>query len=187
MDKNKNETDSQKSFVLTEDTPSPDIPLREEISLVAKYYAQEIIDKQEKESKIHIDEIASGVAKFYEQIRKIIDWKDDNALRRGAIERILKRRLLPKMITGSFTQDDSLHLAQTMTEELIRGGHLPNHEVPRSRVEVVSDSLNKYLYFLEYSIRSYGITNVKKVNEVTIFLIEIASCEIEEVLTRPAK
>ena len=91
------------------------------------------------------------------------------------------------MITGSFTQDDSLHLAQTMTEELIRGGHLPNHEVPRSRVEVVSDSLNKYLYFLEYSIRSYGITNVKKVNEVTIFLIEIASCEIEEVLTRPAK
>lgn len=187
MDKNKNETDSQKSFVLTEDTPSPDIPLREEISLVAKYYAQEIIDKQEKESKIHIDEIASGVAKFYEQIRKIIDWKDDNALRRGAIERILKRRLLPKMITGSFTQDDSLHLAQTMTEELIRGGHLPNHEVPRSRVEVVSDSLNKYLYFLEYSIRSYGITNVKKVNEVTIFLIEIAACEIEEVLTRPAK
>jgi len=187
MDKNKNETDSQKSFVLTEDTLSPDIPLREEISLVAKYYAQEIIDKQEKESKIHIDEIASGVAKFYEQIRKIIDWKDDNALRRGAIERILKRRLLPKMITGSFTQDDSLHLAQTMTEELIRGGHLPNHEVPRSRVEVVSDSLNKYLYFLEYSIRSYGITNVKKVNEVTIFLIEIASCEIEEVLTRPAK
>ncbi len=187
MDKNKNETDSQKSFVLTEDTLSPDIPLREEISLVAKYYAQEIIDKQEKESKIHIDEIASGVAKFYEQIRKIIDWKDDNALRRGAIERILKRRLLPKMITGSFTQDDSLHLARTMTEELIRGGHLPNHEVPRSRVEVVSDSLNKYLYFLEYSIRSYGITNVKKVNEVTIFLIEIASCEIEEVLTRPAK
>ena len=187
MDKNKNETDSQKSFVLTEDTLSPDIPLREEISLVAKYYAQEIIDKQEKESKIHIDEIASGVAKFYEQIRKIIDWKDDNALRRGAIERILKRRLLPKMITGSFTQHDSLHLAQTMTEELIRGGHLPNHEVPRSRVEVVSDSLNKYLYFLEYSIRSYGITNVKKVNEVTIFLIEIAACEIEEVLTRPAK
>lgn len=187
MDKNKNETDSQKSFVLTEDTLSPDIPLREEISLVAKYYAQEIIDKQEKESKIHIDEIASGVAKFYEQIRKIIDWKDDNALRRGAIERILKRRLLPKMITGSFTQDDSLHLARTMTEELIRGGHLPNHEVPQSRVEVVSDSLNKYLYFLEYSIRSYGITNVKKVNEVTIFLIEIAACEIEEVLTRPAK
>jgi len=47
--------------------------------------------------------------------------------------------------------------------------------------------LSKYLYFLEYSIHSYGITNVKKGNNVTIFLIEIATCEIEEVLTRPAK
>jgi len=137
MSKNKNETDSLKSFVLTEDTISPDTPLREEISLVAKFYAQEIISKQGKESKIHIDEIASGVAKFYEQIRKIIDWKDDNTLRRGAIERILKRRLLPKIIAGSFTQDDAFNLAETMTEELIRGGYLPNHEVPQSRVEMV--------------------------------------------------
>ena len=115
--KNNNKTDSLQSFVLTENTISPDTPLREEISRVAKFYAEELISKQEKESKIHIDEIASGVAKFYEQVRKVIDWKDDNALRRGAIERILKRRLLPKMITGSFTQDDSFNLAQTMTME----------------------------------------------------------------------
>lgn len=185
--KNNNKTDSLQSFVLTENTISPDIPLREEISRVAKFYAEELISKQEKESKIHIDEIASGVAKFYEQVRKVIDWKDDNALRRGAIERILKRRLLPKMVTGSFTQDDAFNLAQTMTEELIRGGHLPNHEVPRSRIEIVSNAISKYLYFLEYSIRSYGITNVKKGNEVTMFLIETAACEIEEVLTRPVK
>ena len=187
MKKNKNKTDSVKSFVLAENTISEDSSLREEVSLVANFYSQGLISQQGKESKIHIDEIASGVAKFYEQIRKIIDWKDDNALRRGAIERILKRRLLPKMIMGSFTQNDAFQLARTMTEELIRGGHLPNHEIPESIIYTVSKAMNKYLYFLEYVIKSYGRINIKKGNGATTFLMEIAACEIEEILTRPVK
>jgi hypothetical protein len=152
--KEENKEELSESFVVNSENVHEDIPLREEVTYVANIYAKEMSRNQQTDGpKIHVDEIASGVAKFYEKIRKIIDWKDDNALRRGAIERILKRRLLPKMVTGVFKEEDTFQLAKTMTEELIRGGHLPNDEIPESRVPVVAECLKKYLYFLKYSIK----------------------------------
>jgi hypothetical protein len=180
-----------KSFVIGDEetltTNMGDRIVREEVLDVAYNYKQEILSLKSKDSKIHVDEIASGVAQFYEKVRKIIDWKDDNVLRRGAIERILKRRLFPKIVLRSFKESDSPELAKTMIEELIRGGHLPNHAVPQSRIQSVSNALGKYLYFLEYTVKSFGITDVKKGNNITTFIIEIAACEIEEILVRPVK
>jgi hypothetical protein len=180
-----------KSFVIGDEetltTNMGDKTVREEVLAVAYNYKQELLSLKSKDPKIHVDEIASGVAQFYEKVRKIIDWKDDNVLRRGAIERILKRRLFPKIVLRSFKESDSPELAKTIVEELIRGGHLPNHEVPQSRIQSVSNVLSKYLYFLEYTVKSFGITDVKKGNNVTTFIIEIAACEIEEVLVRPVK
>jgi len=43
---------------------------------------------------IQADEVASKLASFYERIRKVVDWKEQHLMRRVAIERILKRRLL---------------------------------------------------------------------------------------------
>ncbi len=164
-----------------------DATLRDEIVLIAERYSNELISLRKKESVIHVDEIASGVAKFYEKIRKIIDWKDDNALRRGAIERILKRILFPKMVGFSLKDHDTKELAQTITEELVRGGHLPNHKVPQSRVDIVSIALQKYLFFLNHISSSSSVIDVKKKNNLSTFIIEIAACEIEEILTRPVK
>jgi len=180
-----------KSFVIGDEetltTNTENKTVREEVLAVAYNYGQEQLSLKSKDSKIHVDEIASGVAQFYEKVRKIIDWKDDNVLRRGAIERILKRRLFPKIVLRSFKESDSPQLAKTMIEELIRGGHLPNHQIPQSRIQSVSNALGKYLYFLEYTVKSFGITDVKKGNNITTFIIEIAACEIEEILVRPVK
>jgi hypothetical protein len=164
-----------------------DTALRDEIVLIAERYSNELISLRKKESVIHVDEIASGVAKFYEKIRKIIDWKDDNALRRGATERILKRILFPNMVGFSSKGHDTKELAQTITEELVRGGHLPNHEIPQSRVDIVSVALQKYLFFLDHIYNSSSVVDVKKKNNLSTFVIEIAACEIEEILTRPVK
>lgn len=175
-----------KGFVLDSE-PWVNNNLRKEILLVAEGYKEELIRNKEKKEVIHIDEIASGIAKFYEKIRKIIDWKDDNLLRRGAIERVLKRKFLPSMIAGSFKTNDSKQIAQTIVEELIRSGHLPNHQLPQERVDAVSLILKKYLFLLNKVISNQDIKNLKKGNSLTTHLIEIAACEIEESLTRPVK
>jgi len=173
---------SKKSVMLKKDAK-----LRKEVLNAAQRYAEELKSLDNKETKIHVNEVTSQVAKFYEKVRKVIDWKDDNALRRGAIERILKRKLFPKLVSGSFKKEDSLQLAQTITQELIRGGHLPNHEIPKSRIDDVSKVLIKYLIMLQRVITSSEIKSVKKGNNATTFIMQLATCEIEEILARPVK
>jgi hypothetical protein len=184
---NKIEQEISGSSFVQQGFSESNVTLRDEVILVAERYASELISLKKKEAVIHIDEIASGVAKFYEKVRKIIDWKDDNALRRGAIERILKRILFPKMAGFSSKGHNTKELAQTITDELVRGGHLPNHEIPQSRVNIVSIALQKYLFFLEHVYSSSGVIDVKKKNDLSMFIIEIAACEMEEILTRPVK
>jgi len=50
--------------------------------------------KVKKENVIFVDEIASRVASFYEKIRGIIEWREEHLLRKTAIERVLRRRLV---------------------------------------------------------------------------------------------
>lgn len=136
---------------------------------------------------IHVDEIASSLAKLYEKIRKVVDWQDDNVLRRRAIERILKRLLFAKDLRIPLSkQPKADNLAGTITTELVRGGHLPNDEVWKESITVVSKSLTKYLYFLSQSSGS-SLLNLKKQANFYTFIIEIAACEIEEILAQPVK
>lgn len=156
------------------------------IQKLAEKYSEELIASRQGYTPIHVDEVVSRLARFYETIRKVIDWKDDNALRRGAIERILKRILFPKITGFSVRSIDAAELAETITVELIRGGHLPNDTIPRERIAKVAEALNKYLYFLEFT-SNYKPLEVKNKINFTTFVLEIASCEIEEVLSHPVK
>ena len=47
-------------------------------------------------STIHVDEVASKVAAFYEKIKGVVDWREEHLLRKQAIERSLKRRIFFK-------------------------------------------------------------------------------------------
>lgn len=156
------------------------------IQELSETYSRELILSRQGYTPIHVDEIASHLARFYEKIRKVIDWKDDNTLRRGAIERILKRILFPKL-TGFMVRDFNVEkLAETVTLELIRGGHLPNDTIPRERIAIVAEALNKYMYFLEYT-STYKLFEVKQKINFATFVLEIAACEVEEILTHPVK
>jgi hypothetical protein len=61
-------------------------------------YQQEHKSLQSKEgvSCIHVDEVASRVASFYERIKGVVDWQEEHLLRKRAIERTLKRRIIFK-------------------------------------------------------------------------------------------
>jgi hypothetical protein len=181
----KNDTQGEDLFCV--DFAEVETLLNKEISCVVDEYAQELLNSKHPKNPVHIDEIASGLAKFYEKIRKVIDWKDDNALRRGALERILKRTLFPKMLGFTSKNHNAKSLAQNLTVELIRGGHLTNHIVPQERVDLVAQALKKYLFFWEYILENEKSFEVKKTTSLTTFVLEIAACEIEELLTRPVK
>src|SRR4051812_7440867 len=99
--------------------------------LISNYYLRE---KQSKPAEgaptIHVDEVASRIAVFYEQIRTIIDWKEEHLMRRAAIIRKLKRRFL-NLELNNFSAEN---VAENLVLELVRGGYFPNDRIEESKI-----------------------------------------------------
>ncbi len=137
-------------------------------------------------TKISVDEIASKVAKFYERIRKIVDWKEENLLQRNAIERILKRSLFGEFSKLKVIFKNNIDsIAESLILELIRGGHLPNGEIYQEKITEVQKVLKKYIYLTQnapFDSAEFSLKFKRKINFYE-WLLAIAACEIEEVLS----
>jgi len=158
--------------------------------LIKKYVSYLTIKPTGEFTPIHVDEIASKIAFVYEKIRKIIDWKEDNLLRRNAIERILKRKLISEISKLDFIfKVDIDQIGEPLVLELIRGGHLPNDKIPQEKVVEVQRIINKYFNILKnapFSTSGSNFVFKKRIN-FSDWIIEIAACEIEEILSPPVK
>ena len=151
--------------------------------LIQQYQVwHQFLQPKEEVSTIHVDEVASKVAAFYEKLRGIIDWKEEHLLKRGAIERALKRRFFGGMdlINGRFSEKIA---AEPLVLELIRGGHFPNDKIEESKIKEVQKVLNKYIFILNNS----SLKQKKSKPRLYNWLSSIAACEIEEILTPSIK
>lgn len=131
-------------------------------------------------STIHVDEVASKVAAFYEKIREVVDWKEEHLMRRSAIERILKRRL--------FLKENLSPVTRSLLLELVRGGHFPNDRIPESRINELQRIIDKYLFIFKNSPRK-GRSPIggKPGPQLYNWILSIAACEIEETLSTPIR
>ena len=145
--------------------------------LIVKYNIWQQSQKPKKDSStIHVDEVASKVAAFYEHIRTIVDWKEEHLMRRSAIIRKLKRRFL-NLELNDFSAEEEI--AEPLILELIRGGHFPNDNIEESKITDVKKVVNKYIFILKNSPENKkGKAGLQFYN----WLLEIAACEIEETL-----
>ena len=146
-------------------------------------------EKRAKITPIHVDELASKVAKFYEKIRRIVDWKEEHLVRRTAIERILKRALLTELAGISLMAGlDADSMAEPLILEMIRSGYFSNDTVPKSHVETIKVVLAKYIFILKHS-KQARVSNLNVKEKVNFYnwVMEIAACEIEEILDPPMK
>jgi len=185
---NNNSQQTKDSSILNETSDKMPVATNH-INVLTDRYIEAIESKSKKSTPIHVDEIVSRVAKIYELVRKVIDWKEDTVLRRSAIERILKRLIFTKISGLSFTHGiNAGNVAEVVTIDLIRGGHLPNDEVPREKIPQLTVGIDKYLKILERTKFSETDPLIikTKINFYTNIL-EIAACELEEILSEPAK
>src|SRR3989344_1962872 len=133
------------------------------------------LEPHEDITTLHVDEAISAVATFYEKLRGIVDWKEEHLLRKGAIERILRRRVL--------MSEELDTLAEHIVLELIRGGHFPNDAIPDTKIQDVQRSIDKYLFLFQ----NVFAEQEKQLVEIQDWLIGIAACEVEAVLSPPSK
>ncbi len=126
---------------------------------------------QTDEEKIKVHQVSSKVAFLYEKLRNSVDYQEDHLLRKIAIKRILKRRLM--------TEKNEKDVAKFLMYELIRARYLPNDAIPETRIEQIKEIIDKYTLL---------INNIPEIiddkNSDTEYLYDwitgIASCEIEE-------
>ncbi|MCX6721026.1 MAG: hypothetical protein NT026_00240 [Candidatus Staskawiczbacteria bacterium] len=145
--------------------------------LIGKYSLAYKQDTQKPgAATIHVDEVALRVAAFYEQIRTIVDWKEEHLMRRAAIIRKLKRKFFDLELNNYKGTENA---AESLVFELIRGGHFPNDRIYESKIKDVQNIIGKYIFILKNNPENKkGKAGVRFYN----WLLEVAACEIEEAL-----
>lgn len=144
------------------------------------------------EAKIKVSQLISRLAFFYEKIRNAVDYDEDHLLRKNAIYRILRRQVL---IEGVIKEVESKNLSWHLLTELIRGGYLPNNQVPERKINEVTRLLDKYINLKDEILKrinsdlgtradvSKAKQLVQKKSDIIRWLLSMAACEIEDVLT----
>lgn len=136
--------------------------------LISRYKASaEAAKPKEGTSTIHVDEVASRVAAFYEKVRGFVDWREEHLLRRAAIERVLRRKF--------FLRVGQKIDANPVILELIRAGHFPNDAIDEQKIPEIQSALDKYIYIMENRPKDMKV-------RLQEWLTSVAACELEEIL-----
>ncbi len=125
--------------------------------------------------RIHVDEIAAKIAKFYERIRNVVDYREEHLFRKNCILRGIQRRVL----FGATDTGASLDLIK----EIIRSGHLPNDTIPEDRAQDVEQILTTLSVLIQY-VNEHFPDRAESLKE---WLIRLSSCAVEECLVPPLK
>ena len=142
--------------------------------------------------KIKVSELISKMAFYYEKIRNSVDYKEENLLRKNAVERILRRQIV---IEGAIRVSTSEEIAKDLLAELIRAGYLPNNEIPEKKIKEIASIIEKYLKLRNYSLARIGFSehvkngkvgqatgDFQEINDLTNWFMSLAASEIEESL-----
>lgn len=155
-----NEKNNQKADV---NQPIADF-IAELKSNLAAEEEKERIRKEEDEKEVEIEEAGESMAKVYEKVRNLIEYKDDHLIKRTAIERILKRNLIIEFRQSNFSEQ--------FLSEIIMAGYLPKKEADKKLQNRIKATIGKY----QKAVKSLGNYQMKR------WLTTVASCEIEEIL-----
>ncbi len=191
---NVDEEENLDDLYLVVDNSKKDTDMSEPfIKYLEKFKEASVEENKKASNPVFVDEIASGIAKLYESVRRIIDWKEEHLMRRAVIERILKRTFVSKVYGFKIAPEvKPEELAEPFVMELIRSGYFPNGKIDRSKIFEIQKLLEKYLHILNNipleeiddgsGTKKERKARAKKRLGFHTWIIETAACEAEEVL-----
>lgn len=154
------------------------VELTPAVQALVDAYAKPLIPPPPAEGveTVRVDSAMSRVAFVYEKVRNAVEYRETHLLRRAAIYRILKRRL----ITDASFED----LAYGLLRELIRGRYLPNATYPSEIVGELATLLENYKELR----RVYGHMQPvgKERRDAHAYVLQLATSAVEEFLVSPA-
>lgn len=123
-------------------------------------------------NKISISQTVSFAAFLYEKMRNAVEFKEEHLIRRSAIERILKRRVI--------LNENGRDIAEPLIKELLWARYYENDTIGEEKIGEIQTIIDKY-FFLRNEL-SKGRAS-KEQEKIGTFMLQSLSCEIEERLS----
>ncbi len=123
-------------------------------------------------NKISVSQTVSFFAFLYEKMRNAVEFREENLIRKAAIERILKRRMI--------LNENGRDIAEPLIKELLWARYYENNSLGEEKITEIQSLIDKY-FFLRNEISS-GRSS-KQQEKISQFILEVLSCAIEETLS----
>lgn len=120
-------------------------------------------------TKLSVSQTVSLAAFIYEKMRNAIEYREDHLIRRAAIERVFKRRLV--------LNQNGKDIAEPLIKEMLWARYIENNTIPEEKIAEIQETIDKYVY-----IRNEFLVGrpQKEQKMITTWIMDIVSCEIEE-------
>ena len=148
--------------------------------IVLSKYTQALIEnlkkivpkkKPDDLSKINVSQTVSFMAFAYERIRNAVEYREDHQVRRAAIERILKRRLM--------INPDGKGEAENLLRELLWARYFEVNSLGVGDIDTIQKIIDKFFY-----LKKTLVNGREQKEQVYLyqFLLDLLTAEIEETL-----
>ena len=138
--------------------------------LITSFEREEI--KNQTKTGINVNRFVSEIATWYEKFRNAMDYREEEVVRRAAIERILKRRL----VFGGSGEKTASHLMR----ELLWARYFPDASISEEEVKKVAHIIDLYL-----ALRESLLTRQKDIKvQVDTLIYQLLSSHLEIMLNK---
>ncbi len=120
--------------------------------------------------RISVSPVVAKFGSWYEKLRNVMEYRDEEMMLRAAIERILRRRL---MLGGS-----ARTTAEPLTRELLWARYLPNDEVPETIIPVIEEAIDLHLRLRMLVLQHHKISE----HELNELIYQLMSADIAHIL-----
>ncbi len=142
-------------------------------NLLITSFEKEEIKKQTKLG-INVNRFVSEIATWYEKFRNAMDYREEEVVRRAAIERILKRRF---MFGG-----DGQKIAPPLIRELLWARYFPDSSITEENVQKVAHTIDLYLGLRESLIKKN--LDIKININIDTLIYQLLSARLEIMLNK---
>ncbi|MDO8583334.1 MAG: hypothetical protein Q7R51_02290 [bacterium] len=138
--------------------------------LVTSFEREEI--KNQTKHGMHVSRFVSEIATWYEKFRNAMDYREEEVVRRAAIERILKRRL----IFGGTGEK----IASPLIRELLWARYFPESSISEEEVKKVAHMIDLYLELREQLLPHQRGLKIK----IDTLIYQLLSSDLEIMLNK---
>ena len=151
-----------------------DIAISKYTKALIKSWKNPPTDRMSSVVKISVSQTVSFAAFLYEKMRNAVEFREEHLIRRAAVERMIKRRLI--------LNENGRNLAEPLIKELLWASYYENNTIGEEKIGEIQTIIDKY-FFIRNELTAGRHSGEQE--KISNFILNVLASEIEENLASP--